>query len=685
LAAAKRDGRPELIKEEGVTPMPNVLGSSVGTSFQTWLRRHVRNRGEVPQFPQTKSEIAAHKQAVRAILQKAAGPIPTYEPLAAEIHQVHKRDGYRIEAVSFPTFAGLRMTANAYVPDVNEPVPGILAVHGHSAHARRDTQTQQRCTALAKLGYFVLAVDAIGNGERSTELPGSYHGGNEAAALLLTGYSVFGIQLYENYRACDYLISRPEVDASRLAISGASGGGNQSFYSGAWDDRFTAVVPVCSTGAYRKMIGTHNCMCETPFGVAGNLEQYDIMATIAPRALLVISARVDNFSFRFEDAQATMTQAARVWGLIGCPEKVAFEGLPIQHGYPPVAREVALGWFSRWLKGAEDATPVIEPAVQIEDYATISCYPLATSPQVMTLPTLFTQKRKAVTPEGSEPGIDDVRELFGTPSVTTLEVEPITRLPGLTPGSTGVSYVFQADNGMVIPSITYWPDYSHSAQSTLLMVGDSKDDLTKNPLARQALLAGSSVWIVDLPGLGESRLPGEIGEYIQRVLSIRGSVSAFRACHLLGLSLGGLWIGTVQSLFAQLSKTTPTVSLAVAGGPATIFLAGAGLFDGFERLTIFNPLGSYRLGERFFDLPYESFIPRLLRVGDIPDLAALAAPNPLTVVAPVAQDGTPLAVDEAARVFTPVRKRYEAYGKPQAFHLVGAAEATSLVLSELTT
>jgi hypothetical protein len=141
----------------------------------------------------------------------------------------------------------------------------------------------------------------------------------------------------------------------------------------------------------------------------------------------------------------------------------------------------------------------------------------------------------------------------------------------------------------------------------------------------------------------------------------------------------------VQSLFAQLFKTTPTVSLAVAGGPATIFLAGAGLLHGFERLTISNPLGSYRLGERFFDLPYESFIPRLLRVGDIPDLAALAAPNPLTVVAPLAQDGTPLAVDEAAQVFTPVRKRYEAYGKPHAFHLVGAAEATSLVLSELTT
>ncbi|NLN19373.1 MAG: hypothetical protein GX162_08880 [Firmicutes bacterium] len=663
--------------------MPHVLGSAIGTSFQTWLRRHVRNRGEVPKFPETESEIAAHKQAVRSIIEKAAGPTPEYDPLIPEIHQVHQRDGYRIEAVSFPTFGGLRMTATAYVPEADEPVPGILAVHGHSAHGRRDAKNQQRCIALAKSGYFVLAVDAIGNGERSIELPGYYHGGNEAAAMLLTGYSVFGIQLHENYRACDYLISRPEVDASRLGISGASGGGNQSFYSGAWDDRFSAVIPVCSTGAYRKMIGTHNCMCETPFGVAGSLEQYDIMAAIAPRALLVISARVDNFSFRFEDAESTMKKAARVWELLGCPEKVAFESLPVEHGYPPAARELALGWFNRWLKGAPDSDPTAEPAVLIEDYATISCYPSADSSQVLTLPELFVKKREEVMPKNPEPRMEQVRELFGTPSVKELDMEPITRLPGPVAGSIGTSYLFHTDDGIIIPSITYWPDYSHTADSALLMVGSSKDDLMKSPLVRQGLLAGKSVWLVDLPGLGESRLPGEISEHIERILNIRGHISAFRACHLLGLSLGGLWIGAAQSLLARLSETAKQVSLAAFAGPATVFLAGAGLLEGFERVMVFNPLASYRLGERFFNLHYESFIPGILKIGDIPEVAALAAPNPLTVTAPLGHDGTPLSVSEAADVFRPVIKRYEALGRRQAFHLVGEAEANSLLLTEL--
>src|SRR5690606_32030384 len=115
-------------------------------------------------------------------------------------------------------------------------------------------------------------------------------------------------------------------------ISGASGGGNQSFYSGAWDERFVAVVPVCSAGAYRKLVGSFNCMCETPHGVAGSLEQFDVMASMAPRSLLVISARVDNVSFRFEDAGANVDQARRVWALLGQEERVRFDALPMSHG-----------------------------------------------------------------------------------------------------------------------------------------------------------------------------------------------------------------------------------------------------------------------------------------------------------------------------------------------------------------
>ncbi|MED5494822.1 MAG: prolyl oligopeptidase family serine peptidase, partial [Verrucomicrobiota bacterium] len=68
-------------------------------------------------------------------------------------------------------------------------------------------------------------------------------------------------QVYENMRAVDYLLTRKEVDGERLGITGTSGGGNQTMYAGAWDERFKAVVPVCSVGNFQAYLGVACCMC----------------------------------------------------------------------------------------------------------------------------------------------------------------------------------------------------------------------------------------------------------------------------------------------------------------------------------------------------------------------------------------------------------------------------------------
>lgn len=665
--------------------MPSQLGTAAGYAFQQWLRAQVRSKESAPNFPRDPSEVPSYQQAVRRILEEAAGPTPAYDPLEAEIHQAHQRDGYRIEAVSFPTFGGLRMTATAYVPDADEPVPGVLAVHGHSKHGRRDARNQQRCAALAKAGYFVLAVDAVGNGERSLELPGSYHGGHLAGALWLTGYSLFGIQIHENVRACDYLVSRPEVDATRLAISGASGGGNQSFYSGAWDERFAAVVPVCSMGAYRKLVASFNCMCETPYGIAGSLEQFDVMGLIAPRALLVVSARVDNVSFRFEDAGANTEQASRIWKLLGAEERIRFDALATAHGYPKEAREACLGWFARWLKDARSSAPVPEEDVPIEDYATISCYPESTVSCVMTLPEFFAQRRDEVRPASSnvELSVDDVRDIFAPPTKRSLDLETVDRLPNLADDLPGALRVYRSDEGELIPVSVYWPDFTSTTQRIVMMVGDQKEQMVKTPLAKEALRAGATVWAVDLPGLGEARLPGEVTEYVENLLGLHGVSSASRACHLLGLCLAGYWVSVIQSLADHVPDGVESIKLVASGGPATVVLAGAALLDRVERVTVFNPLITYCRDDQFSGIPFEAFIPNLLMAGDIPDFVAAAAPKPVTIVSPLASDGTQLPVPEARRILQPVAACYEQLGSSQSFHVLGAEEASTSPLLQL--
>src|SRR6185295_13722018 len=108
--------------------------------------------------------------------------------------------------------------------------------------------------------------------------------------LLPVGLPPSGLQVYENLRAVDYLLTRPEVDGERIGITGASGGGNQSMYAGAWDTRLKAVVPVCSVGNYRAYLGVGCCLCEVVPGALRFTEEWGVLGLTAPRGLMVINA-----------------------------------------------------------------------------------------------------------------------------------------------------------------------------------------------------------------------------------------------------------------------------------------------------------------------------------------------------------------------------------------------------------
>ncbi|MFT5327455.1 MAG: hypothetical protein ACI8P0_005346, partial [Planctomycetaceae bacterium] len=213
--------------------------------------------------PASLDEWKSRRTEIREKLLEAWGGFPKeHAPLNPKLLGTLQRDGYRVEKVIFQTLPDVWITANAYVPDRPGKQPAVLCVHGHWKGAKQDPHVQARCIGLARLGFFVLAVDAFGAGERGIgKALGEYHGEMVAATLYPIGKPLSGIQVYENQRAVDYMLTRPEVDGDRLGITGASGGGNQSMYAGAFDERFKAVVPVCSVGNYRSYLGAACCMC----------------------------------------------------------------------------------------------------------------------------------------------------------------------------------------------------------------------------------------------------------------------------------------------------------------------------------------------------------------------------------------------------------------------------------------
>src|SRR5262249_22296645 len=148
----------------------------------------------------------------------------------------------------------------------------------------------------------------------------------------------------------DYLLSRPEVDGERLGITGASGGGNQSMYAGALDERFRAVVPVCSVGTYQAYLHAACCVCEVLPGALRLAEEGDVLALVAPRALLVINATKDAFQFSVAEALKSVLRARAVYKLYDTDDKLRHSTFESPHAYNQPMREAMYGWMTKWLK-----------------------------------------------------------------------------------------------------------------------------------------------------------------------------------------------------------------------------------------------------------------------------------------------------------------------------------------------
>src|SRR5262249_9104241 len=335
------------------------------------------------------------REVLRSAMFAAMGPFPK-EPCPLEPKNLGemKRPNFVIENLIFQSRPNIWVTANLYRPtNVTGKRPAVLVVHGHWPMARRDPVGQARCLGLVPLGFVVLAVDAFGSGERYTEpARGTYHGALYGTTLWPAGQTLLGMQVYDNRRAVDYLLTRAEVDGEKIGITGASGGGNQSMYAGALDERIGAVVPVCSVGQYRAYLKAACCVCEVLPGALKFTEEGDVLGLVAPRALLVINASRDGIQFSPGEARKSIERARSIFELNAVPDRLKHEVFESGHDYNQQMREMMYGWMTKWLKnkGTGDSRPIPEPRIVLETSDALACYPGADErPDSFLFPTTY--------------------------------------------------------------------------------------------------------------------------------------------------------------------------------------------------------------------------------------------------------------------------------------------------------
>jgi dienelactone hydrolase len=531
-----------------------------------------------------------------------------------------------------------------------------------------DPHVQPRCIALAKLGYAVLCVDAFGAGERAIEPgAGTYHGALTGASLWPAGCSLLGLQAYDNRRAVDYLSSRPEVDATLLAITGASGGGNQTLYAGAMDERFKAVIPVCGIGTYDAYLTTACCVCEINASGAVQATTADLLAMIAPRALLVISATRDALQFSVDEAAKSIVQARNRFRLLGVEEKIRHVAIESGHDYNQPMREAMYGWVEKWLKGRGDGSPVPEPKVSLEDIDAIRCYPDgAHRPRsIVTIPRFA--RRQGETLLASASKVADHRQrwdadaarmraalrdqiLGGFPPRVPLQVKSsltesgreveITTEPGL------------RSRAIVLPK-PLQPRGTALIVSSGRLASDTPDAKSKvgkiDTLCREATAAGLATLLIAQPRATGTDVPG-VGPIADVVDHTPAEWAIWVGRPLLGQWVWDIvrWLDLLDDLNAQTSKDPADVK--VAGRPYVVVGVGAMAVAAVVAAALDSRIAAVACSDGLVsyvarnDLPWRGvpmglLVPNILDVGDIGHLAALTAPRPLTIGRCVEPDG----------------------------------------------
>lgn len=227
----------------------------------------------------------------RKHIQQGLGldPYPKRTPLNPIVREKRTYDGYTVENVALESIPGYYTTGNVYRPTAAGSYPIVLVAHGHgnindpNQAPRMTAGTQQLCGVLARMGAIVFAVDMLGFGDTSTQVPAAVHRSMLAAP----------IQIWGAMRALDYLTTLPGADPKRIAVTGASGGGTQAFVLAALDERITISVPVVMVSSY--MFG--GCPCESGRPIHRSdthfITNAEIAAMAAPRPMLVVSDGAD--------------------------------------------------------------------------------------------------------------------------------------------------------------------------------------------------------------------------------------------------------------------------------------------------------------------------------------------------------------------------------------------------------
>ena len=276
-------------------------------------------------------------------------PMPPKTPLNPRVYGKLERDGYTIEKVVLETLPGFTLSGNLYRPAAaTDKRPLVLCPHGHWKDGRTNPEVQQRCIRWAKLGCVVFMYDMVGYNDSK---PFGHEFLNDR--LRRWGFSLVTLQSWNSLRALDWLTTLPDVDPARIACTGESGGGTQTFLLTAIDDRIKVSAPVVMVSDSFQ----GGCVCENCAGLRIGTDNVEFAALCAPRPLKIVGATGDWTAQTMTHAYPNLLV---LYSLMGTTNRVSADVFDFPHNYNQTTRNAVYAFVGKWLLGIEDPKITVE-------------------------------------------------------------------------------------------------------------------------------------------------------------------------------------------------------------------------------------------------------------------------------------------------------------------------------------
>ena len=286
------------------------------------------------------------RRARPKLIDRLGGFPSRRSPLNAGVLETKDLGAYTREKIVFDTRENLSTIGYLLLPkNAPRPLPGVVCVSGHGrglpdilGMADDGSQRAERNVGYAKEyalqcvehGYATLAVEQLAFGTRRDDAarragPGVESCRPAACAALLMGQTMAGWRVWDAMRSIDYLATRPEVDTSRIATLGASGGGTTSLLTAACDQRVKAAVVSAYFNTFRdSIVSISHCPDNYVPGMLQDMEMYDLSGLVAPRALFVESGRNDRI-FPIAGSEKAAAKAREIYAAFGVPNRFGYE------------------------------------------------------------------------------------------------------------------------------------------------------------------------------------------------------------------------------------------------------------------------------------------------------------------------------------------------------------------------